>query len=107
MKFDSDMIVIGGGAAGLTAAGMSALLGAKTALIVCRRSCQKVSIAMNWPKTNWARTIIGLNAHQRGVPNVIQYGHDFRHVLLPAKEFKMGKMSPEARGLLRFAGFLV
>ena len=30
---DYDMIVIGGGAAGLTAAGMSALLGAKTALI--------------------------------------------------------------------------
>ena len=33
MRFDYDMIVIGGGAAGLTAAGMSALLGAKTALI--------------------------------------------------------------------------
>ncbi len=33
MKADYDMIVIGGGAAGLTAAGMSALLGAKTALI--------------------------------------------------------------------------
>ena len=33
MKRDFDMIVIGGGAAGLTAAGMSALLGAKTALI--------------------------------------------------------------------------
>ena len=33
MPFDYDMIVIGGGAAGLTAAGMSALLGAKTMLI--------------------------------------------------------------------------
>lgn len=33
MKYDYDMIVIGGGAAGLIAAGMSALLGAKTALI--------------------------------------------------------------------------
>jgi pyruvate/2-oxoglutarate dehydrogenase complex dihydrolipoamide dehydrogenase (E3) component len=33
MKHDYDMVVIGGGAAGLTAAGMSALLGAKTALI--------------------------------------------------------------------------
>jgi pyruvate/2-oxoglutarate dehydrogenase complex dihydrolipoamide dehydrogenase (E3) component len=33
MPYDYDMIVIGGGAAGLTAAGMSALLGAKTALI--------------------------------------------------------------------------
>src|SRR6185312_16520750 len=33
MSFQYDMIVIGGGAAGLTAAGMSALLGAKTALI--------------------------------------------------------------------------
>jgi pyruvate/2-oxoglutarate dehydrogenase complex dihydrolipoamide dehydrogenase (E3) component len=33
MAFDYDMIVIGGGAAGLTASGMSALLGAKTALI--------------------------------------------------------------------------
>jgi len=33
MPFEYDMIVIGGGAAGLTAAGMSALLGAKTALI--------------------------------------------------------------------------
>ncbi|MDQ6663200.1 MAG: FAD-dependent oxidoreductase [Acidobacteriota bacterium] len=33
MKYEYDMIVIGGGAAGLTAAGMSALLGAKTALI--------------------------------------------------------------------------
>lgn len=33
MAFDYDMIVIGGGAAGLTAAGMSALLGAKTVLV--------------------------------------------------------------------------
>lgn len=33
MTYDYDMIVIGGGAAGLVAAGMSALLGAKTALI--------------------------------------------------------------------------
>src|SRR5579884_294325 len=33
MKPDFDMIVIGGGAAGLTAAGMSAVLGAKTALV--------------------------------------------------------------------------
>lgn len=33
MIYDYDMIVIGGGAAGLTAAGMSALLGAKTLLI--------------------------------------------------------------------------
>jgi pyruvate/2-oxoglutarate dehydrogenase complex dihydrolipoamide dehydrogenase (E3) component len=33
MNYQYDMIVIGGGAAGLTAAGMSALLGAKTALI--------------------------------------------------------------------------
>lgn len=33
MKHEYDMVVIGGGAAGLTAAGMSALLGAKTALI--------------------------------------------------------------------------
>ena len=33
MAYDYDMIVIGGGAAGLTAAGMSALLGARTALI--------------------------------------------------------------------------
>jgi pyruvate/2-oxoglutarate dehydrogenase complex dihydrolipoamide dehydrogenase (E3) component len=33
MSYQYDMIVIGGGAAGLTAAGMSALLGAKTALV--------------------------------------------------------------------------
>ena len=33
MRYDFDMVVIGGGAAGLTAAGMSASLGAKTALI--------------------------------------------------------------------------
>ena len=33
MKTDFDMVVIGGGAAGLTAAGMSAVLGAKTALV--------------------------------------------------------------------------
>ncbi|MGC2656986.1 MAG: FAD-dependent oxidoreductase [Bryobacteraceae bacterium] len=33
MQYQYDMIVIGGGSAGLTAAGMSALLGAKTALI--------------------------------------------------------------------------
>ncbi len=33
MGYQYDMIVIGGGAAGLTAAGMSALLGAKTALV--------------------------------------------------------------------------
>lgn len=37
MPFEYDMIVIGAGAAGLTAAGMSALLGAKTALIERRR----------------------------------------------------------------------
>jgi pyruvate/2-oxoglutarate dehydrogenase complex dihydrolipoamide dehydrogenase (E3) component len=37
MLFEYDMIVIGAGAAGLTAAGMSALLGAKTALIERRR----------------------------------------------------------------------
>jgi pyruvate/2-oxoglutarate dehydrogenase complex dihydrolipoamide dehydrogenase (E3) component len=33
MTTDYDMVVIGGGAAGLTAAGMSAVLGARTALI--------------------------------------------------------------------------
>ena len=33
MKTDFDMVVIGGGAAGLTAAGMSGVLGAKTALV--------------------------------------------------------------------------
>ncbi len=33
MKTDFDMVVIGGGAAGLTAAGMSAVLGAKTLLV--------------------------------------------------------------------------
>ena len=33
MKHDYDMIVIGGGSAGLVAAGMSALLGAKTLLV--------------------------------------------------------------------------
>jgi len=33
VKTDFDMVVIGGGAAGLTAAGMSAVLGAKTALV--------------------------------------------------------------------------
>ncbi len=33
MRYDYDMVVIGGGSAGLTAAGMSALLGAKTLLV--------------------------------------------------------------------------
>src|SRR5574337_306684 len=33
MRLDFDMVVIGGGAAGLTAAGISASLGAKTALV--------------------------------------------------------------------------
>jgi pyruvate/2-oxoglutarate dehydrogenase complex dihydrolipoamide dehydrogenase (E3) component len=33
MKYDYDLLVIGGGAAGLTAAGMAAVLGAKTALV--------------------------------------------------------------------------
>ena len=33
MAMDFDMVVIGGGAAGLTAAGISASLGAKTALV--------------------------------------------------------------------------
>src|ERR1700686_3599807 len=33
MALEYDMVVIGGGAAGLTASGMSALLGARTALI--------------------------------------------------------------------------
>ncbi len=37
MKHDYDMLVIGGGAAGLTAAGMSAVLGAKTALVEARK----------------------------------------------------------------------
>ena len=37
MKYDFDMLVIGGGAAGLTAAGMSAVLGAKTALVEARK----------------------------------------------------------------------
>jgi pyruvate/2-oxoglutarate dehydrogenase complex dihydrolipoamide dehydrogenase (E3) component len=37
MGFEYDMIVIGGGAAGLTASGMSALLGAKTALVERRK----------------------------------------------------------------------
>jgi len=33
LTYEYDVVVIGGGAAGLTAAGMAALLGAKTALI--------------------------------------------------------------------------
>jgi pyruvate/2-oxoglutarate dehydrogenase complex dihydrolipoamide dehydrogenase (E3) component len=33
MNYDYDLIVIGGGAAGLTAAGLSASLGVKTALM--------------------------------------------------------------------------
>ena len=37
MAYDFDMVVIGGGAAGLTAAGISASLGARTALIEARR----------------------------------------------------------------------
>ncbi|MGI8961717.1 MAG: dihydrolipoyl dehydrogenase family protein [Bryobacteraceae bacterium] len=37
MPYEYDMVVIGGGAAGLTAAGMSAVLGAKTALVETRR----------------------------------------------------------------------
>lgn len=37
MKYDYDMLVIGGGAAGLTAAGMSSVLGAKTALVEARK----------------------------------------------------------------------
>ncbi|MCI0485242.1 MAG: FAD-dependent oxidoreductase [Blastocatellia bacterium] len=37
MKYDFDMIVIGGGAAGLTASGMSASFGAKTALVEAKR----------------------------------------------------------------------
>ncbi len=37
MKFDYDMTVIGGGAAGLTASGMAASFGAKTALIEAKR----------------------------------------------------------------------
>jgi dihydrolipoamide dehydrogenase len=37
MKHDFDMIVIGGGAAGLTAAGISASLGARTALVEAKR----------------------------------------------------------------------
>ena len=37
MKYDYDMTVIGGGAAGLTAAGMAAVLGAKTTLIEAKR----------------------------------------------------------------------
>lgn len=37
MRYDYDMIVIGGGSAGLTAAGMSAVLGAKTALIESKK----------------------------------------------------------------------
>ena len=37
MRYEWDMVVIGGGAAGLTAAGMAAALGAKTALIEARK----------------------------------------------------------------------
>ncbi len=37
MSYQYDMVVIGGGAAGLTAAGMSAVLGAKTALVEAKK----------------------------------------------------------------------
>ncbi len=37
MKYDYDMLVIGGGAAGLTAAGMASVLGAKAALVEANR----------------------------------------------------------------------
>src|ERR671922_2869305 len=37
MGYEFDMVVIGGGAAGLTAAGISVSLGAKTALIEARK----------------------------------------------------------------------
>ncbi len=37
MRYDFDMVVIGGGAAGLTAAGLAASLGAKTALVEARK----------------------------------------------------------------------
>ena len=36
------------------------------------------------------------------VPKVTPFGHDFRHMLYEPRDLKVGKMSAEARGVLRF-----
>ena len=50
MSYDYDMLVIGGGSAALTAAGMASVLGAKTALLRRRSSAVTASRRKLKPK---------------------------------------------------------
>jgi len=84
VKHDYDMIVIGGGAAGLVAAGMSALLGAKTLLVEQRR----LGGDCTWYGCVPSKTLIHAAKVAHEMRNAAQYGltactpeHDFGRVM--------------------------
>jgi pyruvate/2-oxoglutarate dehydrogenase complex dihydrolipoamide dehydrogenase (E3) component len=84
MSYDYDMVVIGGGAAGLTAAGMSAVLGARTALV----EAQKLGGDCTWHGCVPSKTLLHAAKIAHRMRTADRYGltpaapaHDFARVM--------------------------
>jgi pyruvate/2-oxoglutarate dehydrogenase complex dihydrolipoamide dehydrogenase (E3) component len=91
MKHDYDMIVIGGGSAGLVAAGMSALLGAKTLLVEQRR----LGGDCTWYGCVPSKALIKAAKVSHEMRNADRYGltpctpeHDFGRVMEHVREIR-------------------
>src|SRR5260370_24286922 len=76
-----------------------------------RKSCQKVSISRGLRsrrrRAPGPSTIIGANARHSQCRTSFNMYMTFGTCFPQPHHHKMGEMSPEARGLLRFAGFLI
>jgi pyruvate/2-oxoglutarate dehydrogenase complex dihydrolipoamide dehydrogenase (E3) component len=77
MTTDYDMVVIGGGAAGLTAAGMSAVLGARTALI----SDNKLGGDCTWQGCVPSKTLLKAARVAHAMRSAAKYGLEPSNVL--------------------------
>ena len=92
MKFDYDLVVIGGGAAGLTAAGMGANFGAKTMLV----ESQKLGGDCTWFGCVPSKTLLHASKMARMIKDAEQFGHrsakeiDFASIMKHVRDTRQG-----------------
>ncbi|HYX10235.1 MAG TPA: FAD-dependent oxidoreductase, partial [Bacteroidales bacterium] len=92
MKFDYDLIVIGGGAAGLTAAGIGANFGAKTMLI----ESKKLGGDCTWFGCVPSKTLLHVSKMVRTIKEAGKFGHrsigeiDFASVMKHVRDTRQG-----------------